>query len=100
MSSYSDTLRAHRRLTVLTHLSGCAGYASNGEILRDVLNGVGIATSRDETVATLAWLDEAGLIDIEDFEGFVLATATGRGVDVAAGHARHPGVKRPAPKGR
>jgi len=98
--SYTATLDAHRRLCILTHLANCLDYASNSEILIDVCNGLGIATSRDRLVGTLAWLAEQELVRLEDHEGFVLVSATGRGVDLAEGRARHPGVKRPAPKGR
>ena len=98
--SYAATLEAHRRLAILTHLSECLDYASNAEILLDVCNGVGITTSRDQMISTLAWLAEQDLIVIEDHGGFVLVEATARGVDVARGRARVPGVRRPAPKGR
>jgi len=98
--SYAATLEEHRRLAILTHLSACLDYASNSEILLDVVNGVGITTSRDRLVATLAWLHEQELVTLDDHDGFVLVSATARGVDVAGGRARHPGVRRPAPKGR
>ncbi|WP_419737723.1 hypothetical protein [Ruegeria sp.] len=97
--SYAATLDAHRRLAILTHLSACLEYASNSEILMDVCNGLGITTSRDRLVSTLAWLSEQELVTLEDHEGFVLASATARGVDIAQGRALHPGVRRPAPKG-
>ncbi len=99
-NAYAATLDAHRRLCILTHLAHCLDYASNSEILLDVCNGLGITTSRDRLIGTLAWLNEQGLIDLEDHAGFVLVSATPRGVDLARGRARHPGVKRPAPKGR
>jgi len=98
--SYAATLDEHRRLALLTHLANCLDYASNSEILLDVCNGLGIATSRDRLVSTLVWLNEQELVTLEDHEGFVLVSATARGVDLAQGRARHPGIKRPAPKGR
>ncbi len=98
--SYATTLEAHRRRTVLTHLAECLEYASNSEILLDVCNAVGIATGHDRLVGTLAWLCEQDLVSLEDHDGFFLVTATARGVDVAQGRVRHPGVKRPAPKRR
>jgi len=98
--SYGATLDEHRRLAILTHLAAGIDYASNSEILLDVCNGLGITTSRDRLVGTLAWLRETGLVTLDDHDGFVLVAATARGVDVAAGRARQPGVRRPAPKGR
>ena len=98
--SYETTLEAHRRLAVLTHLAECLDYASNSEILLDVCNGLGITTSRDRMIGTLAWLREAHLVAIDDHGGFLIVEASARGVDVASGRAREPGVRRPAPKGR
>ena len=98
--SYSETLDRHRRLAVLTHLSGCSGYSSNSEILLDVLSGLGITTSRDTLIATVAWLAEQGLVTIADNDAPAVVEATARGVDVAEGRARHPGVRRPAPQAR
>ncbi len=98
--SYASTLEEHRRLALLTHLAACLDYASNSEILLDVLNGLRIATGRDRLVGTLAWLREQDLVSIEDHEGFLLVEATARGVDVAEGRARVPGVRRTAPKAR
>ena len=98
--SYAATLEEHRRLAVLTHLSACLDYASNSEILLDVCNGVGITTSRDQLGETLTWLGEHKLVTLEDHDGFVLVSATARGVDVAEARARVTGVRRPAPKGR
>ena len=98
--SYDATLDEHRRLAILQHLANVTDYRSNAEILLDVMNGLGITTSRDRIIGTLAWLREAGLARIEDHEGFLIVEATGRGVDVAMGRARHPGVRRPAARGR
>lgn len=98
--SYSARLEAHRRLTVLRHLAECLDYASNSEILFDVCNGVGIRTSRDQMISTLAWLREALLVTVEDHEGLLIVEASARGVDVASGRACDPGVRRPAAKSR
>jgi len=95
--SCETTLEAHRRLAVLTHLSECLDYASNSEILLDVCNGPGITTSRGRMIGTLAWLREARLVAIDDHDGFLIVEASARGVDVASGRARDPGVRRPAP---
>lgn len=100
MNGYGKTLDQHRRLAILAHLADCLDYASNSEILLDVVNGLGIATGRDRMIGTLAWLAEQDLITQEDHEGFVMACATARGVDIAKGRACHPDIRRPAPKDR
>ena len=88
----------HRRLAVLRHLAMAQGYTSNGSILSDVLQGVGIATTQDQMIATFAWLNEQELITLSGDADFFVVTATARGVDVAEGRAAHPGVKKPSPK--
>lgn len=86
----------HRRLAILKHLARAAGYTSNGSILRDVLNGVGVPTTTDQLITAMAWLDEQELAVMTDHGDFVVMTATARGVEVAEGNATHPGVKRPS----
>lgn len=86
----------HRRLTLLRHLERSARHTSNASILKDVANGVGVPSTRDQVHADLAWLDEQGLVTLARSGDFVVATATARGCEVATGHALHPGVKRPS----
>ena len=99
MSDYSDTLRRHRRLAILRHLSACAEYTSNGSILVDVLRGVGVTSTRAQVTTELAWLDENGMVTLDDRGDFVIAAATGRGVEIARGQASHPDIQRPRPRG-
>ena len=97
--SYASMVEQHRRRAILGHLAGCADYTSNDEILFDVVNGLGITTSRDQLAASLAWLAEAALLTQEQADGdLTLLRATARGADVAAGRAHHPGVRRSTPK--
>ena len=98
MSNYKDTTRKHRRLAILRHLEGCQDYRSNGSILQDVLDGVGIPTTRSQVVTELAWLKENGFVTYEDNTTFLVAEATGSGVEIARGVARHDEIQRPAPK--
>ena len=96
--SYAESLSAHRRLAVLIHLQACSGHCSNGEILYEVANGVGIVTSREAMAADLSWLRDKDLVSIEDHSGFLVVTITAQGLDVALGRARQDGVRRPVPK--
>lgn len=97
--SYTATLRKHRRLAVLRHLEQCADYTSNASILTDVLNGVGVTSSRDQVITELAWLRENDLVSYDDGGDFVVVRATARGVEVATGRAIHPEIQRPKPRG-
>ncbi|MEM7270147.1 MAG: ArsR family transcriptional regulator [Pseudomonadota bacterium] len=95
--SLSETLSAHRRLTVLRYLSEVSGYQANASILQDVCNGLGVASTRAQIDADLGWLAEIDLITLERGEGYVVATLTERGGEVASGRASIEGVKRPRP---
>lgn len=90
------TASEHRRLAILRHLAELSTYTSNASILADVLRGLGIATTEDQLRAALTWLQEAELVKLTHHDDFTVATATGRGVEVARGEAVHPGVKRPS----
>lgn len=99
MSSYGETLSRHRRLAILRHLEACHDYTSNASILTDVLDGVGVTSSRDQVITELAWLRENGFVTYEGRETFVVVEATTRGVDIARGRATHPDIQRPSPRG-
>ena len=92
------SLAPARRRAILNYLAALSSHAANGDILHDVLNGMGIQSSADQVGAELAWLAEAELVSVTEGSGFVLAEITGRGVDVAGGSAAHPGVAPRKPR--
>lgn len=96
MTDYNETLRKHRRLAILRHLERCTDYTSNASILTDVLDGVGVTSSRDQVITEIAWLAETGLATYEDKGDFVIVEATSRGIEIARGRATHPDVQRPS----
>ncbi|WP_158971974.1 VpaChn25_0724 family phage protein [Chachezhania sediminis] len=96
MTAYNETLRKHRRLAILRHLEACMDYTSNASILTDVLDGVGVTSSRDQVVTELAWLKENGFVTFEDAGAFLVVEATARGVEIARGRALHPEIQRPS----
>lgn len=98
MSSYQEILQQDRRREVLRFLENCGDYTSNGDVLLTVLNAIGIKSTRDAMVTDLCWLQEQGFVSLEDRQEFVVVTATERGVEIAKGLARHPGVSRPRPR--
>lgn len=98
MSEYAETLRRHRRLAILRHLERCAEYTSNASILTDVLQGVGVGSTRAQVVTEIAWLAENGFVEATDRGDFVVVVATLRGVEIAQGVATHPDIQRPKPR--
>ena len=98
MTNYAeDTFKPHLRITILRLLEHQGGYRSNCSLLRDAAEAVGLTATRDQVRVELAWLAEQGLVTVRQVEQLMIATATERGLDVAAGRARVPGVKTPSP---
>lgn len=96
--SYKETVRKHRRLAILRHLAGSDQYTANVSILEDVLAGVGIPSTRDQVVTEVVWLDRNEFVQSQDFDGFVVVTATRAGVEIAEGRGVHPEIERPSPR--
>jgi len=99
MVKFADLVDADRRLVILRALEEDPGYDLNEYVLQSVLEALGHTVSRDRLRADLAWLEEQGLVTVDEVAGVKVAKLTGRGSDVAAGRAVVPGVKRPRPKG-
>ena len=92
---YKETLSKHRRLAILRFLSDCPEYTTNASILTDVVNAMGIASSRDQISGELDWLKEQGFVDYHHHGAIIIATASARGIEIATGRAFHHGVQRP-----
>lgn len=87
-----------QRLVILRSLIE-ADYDANESILQDCLSLYGHDISRDSLRNHLNWLEEQGLISIRRLlDGYMVATITTRGIDVAKGRTKVEGVKRPAPR--
>ena len=96
--SYAESVARHARITALKLLAEAPEYTLNESMLRELMAGFAVTYSRDQVAGLLAWLDEQGLATVEDAGGLRIAKITSRGEDVAAGRAKHPGVKRPGPR--
>ena len=97
--SYANTVRKHRRLAILRHLEACSDYTSNASILTDVLDGVGVGSTRDQVITELTWLNDNGFVTTSAKGDFVIATITQSGVEIALARGTHPDIQRPSPKG-
>lgn len=94
---YTEHFSAHVRITILRLLAGQADYRLNSSLLADGCDAMGIAVTRDGIRTQLAWLAEQGLLTNKDMDRLVIARLTERGLDVALGKTRVPGVKPPSP---
>lgn len=87
-----------RRLSILLVLSESPSYTANAYLVQTAIGSIyGHNVSLDALQTDLAWLAEQGLISSKQTGDVTVATLTHRGVDVAAGRAVQPGVKRPLP---
>lgn len=84
-----------RRLLLLRALAEAAGYEMHIGALHLVLEYKGHHVSRDLVQTDLAWLQEQNLVQLRDIAKVQIATLTQRGLDVSAGRATVPGVRRP-----
>lgn len=91
-------LTADQRLVLLRTLQE-TGFDANESILSSGLEMYGHRISRDLVRNHLNWLEEQGLVRLERLaNGYMVATITARGADVAEGRVVVDGVKRPRPR--
>lgn len=96
--SYQDFQTAGRRLGILRILQRRNQFTSNEYSLNDELGGnYGHHVSKDALHTDLAWLEEQGLVIVQQPRAGWIATLTSRGADVAEGRATVPGIARPQP---
>lgn len=95
--NYADFQEQDRRLVLLKAMENAAQYRANAFLLRRYCDHVGHVVSADRIEQDLAWLAEQGLVGLAKAEGVTVATLTARGLDVATGRTKVPGVQAPQP---
>lgn len=86
-----DRIREDRRLGILGLLEAARPLGLRTGLLADALGDTGRPASADVLRSDLAWLNEQGLATVDGD----VARVTERGIDVALGRARSPGVRIP-----
>jgi len=94
---FAEHKRQDRRLLILKALASENDYAISDMVLRGLLSEYGHTESSDTIRIDLAWLEEQGLVTIEKVSASTVSTITERGLDVANGAARVPGIRRLRP---
>lgn len=94
---FDKFIEEDRRLTLLKALEAAAQYRANHFLLQRFCESVGHSVSTDRIKADLQWLDEQGLISVGSTGDVMVATLTGRGLDVANARTTVAGVARPMP---
>lgn len=95
MSEFAQYLREDMRLVILRVLATMPSYTANSSVLSGGLNTVGHNPSRDQVKTEIRWLEEQGLVTVEQAFDLLIARITERGADVAAARTVVPGVKKP-----
>ncbi|HJW23794.1 MAG TPA: ArsR family transcriptional regulator [Rhodocyclaceae bacterium] len=93
--SFKDYLRKDVRLVILRVLSEMPSYRANSSVLTNVLDQFGHTVSRDQVKTELRWLEEQGLVKVEEAGSVLVAALSERGQDVAEGRAVVDGIARP-----
>jgi repressor of nif and glnA expression len=96
--NFKDVATEDIRLIILRTLEETNGYSCNESIIHVIVGKFGHSISRDRVKTELRWLEEQGLLSLEEVAGIYVATINQRGIDVATGCATIPGVKRPSPR--
>lgn len=100
MSGYNELVAKDQRLVVLRTLLAAPSYSANETVIGVSLERFGHKVSRVVVAGLLDWLDEAGLIRLEEVTDTLrVATLSRRGQDVAEGRAKYSGVNRPSARG-
>lgn len=100
MSEYEEkTVKPLRRKVALAYLAKCQSYTSNADVILSVINGTrdGVTAYYSDVVDDLNWLETNGFVKLSG-EDIIVVETTKRGLRVASGDDRHPGIARPAPK--
>lgn len=95
--SFTELQAAHRRLMILELLAEDRDYAINDRTMKSELAARGEGVSSDLIRADYAWLEEMGLVTLEELGRITVARITTRGQDVAMGYSTIKGVARPDP---
>lgn len=95
MTKFADFIREDMRLVILRVLVEMPSYTANSSILYTLLQRYGHNPTRDQVKTELRWLEEQGLVTIEDVNDLLIGRITERGTDVVSARAIVPGVKKP-----
>jgi hypothetical protein len=99
MSQFAKYENEQMRLTILQMLEQDRDFTANDTVVNRALDSVGFSVSSDKLKTELAWLQEQGVIELNESMSMTIVKLTQRGQDVALGRATIPGIPRPRPKG-
>jgi hypothetical protein len=65
---------------------------TNSSVLSMQLNGAGYPNTKDQAKSEIRWLEQQGLLEVEEVESVLIVSITERGEDVANGLAKVDGI--------
>jgi hypothetical protein len=92
-----DIIREDARLIMLRELHAQSNYSLNDSLLRETLEGFGIAKTRDWVREELNFLADVGAVSRISVGSVVVATLLQKGVEHVERRLTIQGVKRPSP---
>lgn len=95
--TYVHHFAAYLRLAILRELKDAPEYSLASTMIRDLVGARGQVATHDQVKTEIVWLADQGLVEQQQLANVIAATLTERGLDVAAGRATNPGVRRPLP---
>lgn len=95
--SFADFVREDQRLIILRILSKLPGYTSSPSIIFEGLTRHSYNPSSLQIKEDLRWLEDRGLVSIEDDGTILVARLTERGAEVVADRLTVIGVRRTRP---
>ena len=96
--NYPEKMREAWRLELLKLLASLPGYEAGQYFLYQCLSdGELPPPSADQVSTELTWLADQGLVSLHESRELSNATISQRGLDVAEGRSRVPGIARPRP---
>ena len=89
--NFSDYELTDQRLCMIRFLNEQGNKSLNESLLHSAVRGL-LNISRAQIREQIKWLDEAGLVDIDEIQDILVAVLTNKGIDVANGDTTVEGV--------
>lgn len=86
-----QVLREMMRFVMLRLVNGTPRN-TNSSVLSMQLNSAGYPNTKDQTKSEIRWLEQAGLLEVEEVESVLIVSITERGEDVANGLSKVDGI--------
>lgn len=91
--TFTQIMRQYNRRAILTLLAYDNDYRLSADMIVDGLRANGQTITHDQLLSEMHWLAEQGFITLTTIAVLTIATLTDRGLDIARGQTRAPGIR-------